>query len=345
MSEKGFHYDWRRAFGDPVVSGVIRSTPDDFVVEEILGFEPAGEGEHQFLKIEKRGENSEWIARQLARIAGVKNRDVSFSGLKDRHAKTTQWFSVYLPKSKQIDWCQIESENVRLLELTRHRKKLRRGTHKANRFCLTIRNLTGEISEIEDCLKMITKQGVPNYFGSQRFGIDGRNIQSAEAMFRGEFKVRDRSKKSFYLSAARSFLFNQLLSKRVTGDNWNKLLPGDLAQFDGAGSYFKVEVLDGSLKERLQAMDLHPTGPLWGKGKIEVGKEVEYLEQSVVEQYPLFKQGLRDAGLEMSRRALRLAVNKLEWHFPQPGVLVLQFELVSGGFATAVLHEILDKEI
>jgi len=332
---------WVRAYGETVAKGKIRSIPEDFIVEEILGFEPSGEGEHHFLKIEKTGENSEWIAKLLARHAGIKRRDVGFAGLKDRQAKTVQWFSVHIPGKSEIDWSSIETETIKLLEQTKHNKKLRRGIHKGNRFELTIRQLEGDQERLEKRLQLIAQQGVPNYFGLQRFGIGGRNIDRAEALFRGEIKVRDRAKKGFYLSAARSFIFNALVSERVSQKSWDCLLPGDVAQLDGSGSCFKVSAIDELIQKRLVAMDIHPTACLWGRGELMSSGDARFQEQAVIDRFPLLRDGLVKAGLEQSRRSVRLSVKALSWSFPEPTIIKIKFLLPSGGFATAVLNELI----
>ncbi len=334
-------YSWQRAFGQSVACGTIRSRPEDFIVEEKLGFEPSGEGEHHFLKIEKVGENSEWIAKLLARYAGVKRRDIGFSGLKDRQAKTTQWFSVHIPGKREVDWSVIENEAIQLLEQTRHNKKLRRGIHKGNYFKLTVRDLEGDKALIESRLKKISEEGVPNYFGEQRFGIDGRNIESAELLFKGEIKVHDRAKKGFYLSAARSFLFNSQISERIKEGSWNHLAVGDVAQFDGSGSCFKIQEIDDSIEVRQKSLDIHPTSALWGNGSLMTDGAIEQQEQRVIDQFPLLRDGLKNAGLEQSRRATRLCPKELIWGFPEETVLEISFVLPSGGFATAVLNELI----
>lgn len=341
MSEISGKIKWSRAYGEPVAEGQIRTAPEDFIVEELLGFEPSGEGEHHFLKIEKSGENSEWVAKWLARHAGIKRRDIGFSGLKDRQAKTVQWFSAHIPGKSEIDWLPIETERIKLLAQTKHNKKLRRGIHKGNRFQITIQQLVADKSALEKRLQKIAECGVPNYFGPQRFGIEGRNIERAESLFKGEIKVRDRAKKGFYLSAARSFLFNSIVSGRIDQNSWEQLLPGDVAQFDGSGSCFKVAVVDEAMQERLANKEIHPTACLWGKGELMSEGGVRVQEQALIDHFPLLRDGLIKAGLMQSRRAMRLSLKELDWHFPEPTVLKINFVLPSGGFATAVLNELI----
>ncbi|MDY6898092.1 MAG: tRNA pseudouridine(13) synthase TruD, partial [Cyanobacteriota bacterium] len=208
--------------------GLIRQVPEDFVVEERVDIELEGEGEHLWVQLRKRGQNTEYVAAQLARLCEVPRRAVGYAGRKDRHAVTTQWFSVHLPgKQGPGDWTALP-ESVEVLQTARHRRKLQTGALKANRFRLVIRDLTGEPDQIESRLERLARRGVPNYFGEQRFGHGGRNVERAHEWFAGEFRPRDRSLRSLLLSSARSFLFNEVLAARVRADSWDRVLPGEV---------------------------------------------------------------------------------------------------------------------
>ena len=206
-----------RAFGEPVMAGVIRSEPEDFFVAEEPGFDLDGEGEHHYLHIEKRGQNTAWVAERLASFARVRAMDVSYSGRKDRHAVTHQWFSVWLPGRPAPAWETLSIPGVRIMETSRHSRKLRRGSHAANRFSVRLRDMTSA-ADIDTRLSMIRDAGFPNYFGEQRFGRDGGNLARADALLRGD--VRPDRKKDIYLSAARSHLFNLELAGRVADGSW-----------------------------------------------------------------------------------------------------------------------------
>ncbi|HEX9208264.1 MAG TPA: tRNA pseudouridine(13) synthase TruD, partial [Steroidobacteraceae bacterium] len=157
------------AHGAPPATGRIRAQPEDFFVEEILGFEPDGAGNHALLIVEKRGANTGWVAAQLARHAGVNVRDVGFSGHKDRHAVTRQAFTLPASASAEIATClECRGEGYAVLSAARHGRKLRPGSHRANRFVLRVRELAGERAAVEACLQRIRDDGVPNYFGPQR---------------------------------------------------------------------------------------------------------------------------------------------------------------------------------
>ncbi|ALP53133.1 hypothetical protein Tel_08170 [Candidatus Tenderia electrophaga] len=325
------------ALGQPTLKGTVRATPEDFQVDEVLGFDPDGSGEHACLHIRKRGANTADVAKQLARLAGVKHMDVSYAGLKDRHAVTTQWFSVYLGNTPEPDWSQLENESVKILTATRHRRKLRRGTLKGNRFKLWLRELQGDTADLGQRLQTIAATGVPNYFGEQRFGYD--NLEKAGAMFAGRIKVKDRNKRSIYLSAARAAIFNHVLSQRVAAGTWNCGLNGDVMMLAGSHSIFPVEQVDEDIERRIKEQDIHPTGPLWGRGALPSGAEVNTLERTCGAAHAVFCEGLERAGMRQERRALRLPLGELEWRLDGRD-LWLAFFLLSGSYATAVLREL-----
>jgi tRNA pseudouridine13 synthase len=333
--------EWAFAAGKPSVTGVMRATPEDFAVDEVLGFEPDGEGEHQLIHIRKRNTNTDWLAKQLARFAGVKPMDVSYAGLKDRNAVTTQWFSVGLAGKPEPDWKQIENDEIQLLQVARHRRKLRRGALKGNRFRLHITQLSGDLTGLEECLQRVTRDGVPNYFGEQRFGFDHGNLRRADAMFRGEFRERDRHKRGLYLSAARSYLFNEVLSRRVAEGTWNLPLPGEALILAGSHSFFVADEIDTTILGRLEEWDIHPSGPLWGRGELASHAEARALEQEVLAVYSDWCSALEKEGLEQERRALRLPVQDLSWIIDEEQkVLTLSFMLDAGSYATTVLREL-----
>jgi len=327
------------ALGVPEASGLIRTAPEDFQVDEDLGFELTGEGEHVCLHIRKRNANTDFIAKQIARLAGVKSMDVSYAGLKDRHAVTTQWFSIYLANKPEPNWSQLNSDEVEVVKVLRHNRKLRRGSLKGNHFKLVLRELVGDQVLLEQRLQTISTMGVPNYFGEQRFGRD--NLAKATGMFKAEFKVKDRNKRSMYLSAARSAIFNEVLSTRVAAGNWDQALAGDLMMLDGSHSVFAVETVDDEIRRRIAEHDIHPSGPLWGRGRLSTTADALQLEQQCAEKFALFCNGLEHAGMKQERRALRLPVRDLSWQFDEAN-LSLNFFLPSGCYATAVLRELIN---
>ncbi len=325
------------AYGIPSCKGEIRQRSEDFIVQEQLSFTPSGAGEHVFLLIEKRGENTDYIAGQLARFAGVVRRDVGFAGLKDRHAVTTQWFSVWLPGRDAPDWAEFVTDSIKILKIDTHLRKLKRGALSGNNFTIRVREWSGDLDKMTQRLEQIKKQGVPNYFGEQRFGRQGQNIDRALALFQGA-KVK-RQQRSIYLSAARSFLFNQILSKRVERHDWNQAITGDLLMLDQSGSYFKLDDLDENIIQRINAGKIHPSGVMWGLGTSELTGPSQDIEDAVIEQYSELASGLEAMGLKQDRRALRVNVDSLAWKFLDDKSIELNFFLPAGSYATAVLRE------
>jgi tRNA pseudouridine13 synthase len=309
----------------PLFSARIREQPADFKVTEELGYEFTNDGEHDFLWIEKTGANTEWVSRQLARFADVPAKDVGYAGLKDRHAVTRQWFSV--PRWNSPDWRLLDVEGVQILDVQRHQKKLRRGAHRANHFRIVLRGdgIVEQASVLEQRVQVIREHGVPNYFGEQRFGRAGNNLELAGVFAGG--KRLPRHKRSIAISTIRSFLFNEYLSARVTDRTWATLSAGDKANLDGTGSVFDVDEVDDELIRRCKAMDIHPVGELVGDGST-VGPD-DWLA------------ALAKARVAPGTRSLRLRVADLELAIADD-VVVLSFQLVRGAFATSVLREIVE---
>lgn len=332
------------AHGLPPLAGRMRSVPEDFEVIEELGFEPDGAGEHAFVYVRKRGANTDWVARQLAAHAGVQADAVSYAGLKDRHAVTEQWFSVHLPGLADPDWNTFAAEGVTVLCSARHGRKLRRGALAGNRFRLVLRDLDGDPAGVLERLATVAAAGVPNYFGEQRFGREGGNLARAEALFAGRLRERDRHKRGLYLSAARSFLFNELLAERVRDGSWDRALPGEVLMLDGTHSVFACAEPDATLVERLARGDVHPTGPLWGRGGSLATGRAAVAEVRLAQTHAALCAGLEAAGLEQERRALRLPVREAGGEVLAGDVVRVAFRLPAGAYATAVLRELLRSE-
>lgn len=333
-----------RAWGAPLGSGVLRTTPEDFVVDEILGFAAAGEGPHALLRVRKRGANTEWVARELARAAGCKPFDVGFAGLKDRHAVTTQHFTVPRGKREAAEFLGLAGEGFEVIEAAPHQRKLPRGALEGNRFVIVVRELSCEPALVRERVERIAASGVPNYFGPQRFGRDAGNLQgvfaAAEALAAGTRGRSRRPDQGFILSAARSLLFNAVLARRVAEDTWHRLLAGDVANLDGRGSVFAVEAPDGTLEQRCATQQIHPTGPLPGAGQPLTGDAIRALEEQVTAEFPEALALIASERMNAERRALRIRVRDFEYDYA-PGALTLRFALDAGSFATTVLREII----
>ena len=295
---------------------------------EDLGVEFSGEGEHDVLYIEKDGTNTEWVSRQLAKHAGIAAKDVGYSGLKDRHAITRQWYSV--PAWNRPDWSLLDIEGVTVLEQNRHSRKLRRGTHRTNHFEIVLRGdgISTHASSVSERVEVIRAQGVPNYFGEQRFGRKGSNVALASEWAAGARLPRH--KRGLAISTIRSYLFNEILAERINDETWNQMIDGDRANLDGTGSVFDVELVDNEIERRCREMDIHPTGPLAGDGSDG---------HAVFECWSDWMSALGKARVEPASRPLRLRVHDLRATLDDDA-LTVAFTLGRGTYATSVLREI-----
>jgi len=333
MSEAGLP----QAHGPSVLSAAIRTIPEDFFVEEIDGFEASGEGEHLLLTIEKRGMNTAFAAKRIAEWAGVAEMAIGYAGLKDRHAVTRQRFSVHLPKRNAPDIGALQSDELRVLDQAWHAKKLPRGALAGNRFKLVLRDLRGERDAIDARLQTIAGQGVPNYFGEQRFGRGGANIANALAMFAGRRTAR--AQRTHLLSAARSELFNRVLAARVLDGSWNRGLEGEVWMLDGSRSVFGPEPWSDVLAARLAAFDIHPSAPLWGRGALRSSADAQQLEEEALadDRALALRVGLESAGLRQERRGTRLRPQSLAWEWQAADSLRMDFSLPPSAYATTIL--------
>ena len=336
---------WPRAWGEPAASAVIRSEPEDFIVSEQLGFELSGNGEHVFLYLQKRNLNSTELLQQLSELSGVAQRDIGMCGLKDRNAVTRQWFSVGMPGSREPDWRALEASGaVQVLEQGRHLRKLRRGVHRANRFTLRLRAVQGEREALEQRLQLLRDEGVPNYFGEQRFGRNGATLVQARRWMSSGRRM-SRSKRSLYLSALRAYLFNTLLAERVKSGTWNTVLDGDVCMLQGSRSHFTCERVDQDIGARAASGDIHPGLPLWGRGQSDAGpararQQAQCLQDHTAICEFLAADGPGRTALELAWRPARMLADDFCWQFCDDGGLQLDFALGAGSYATALLAEL-----
>lgn len=340
------------AFGGPLGRATIKALPEDFLVEELLGFEPDGEGEHVFLYIEKRQLNTQDVVEQLARLSRVKSRDIGFSGLKDKQAVTRQWFSVYLPgkQAAEPQWQQLNNDKLSVLQLARHCKKLRRGVHQANAFTILLRNCDFSHEAAHERLAQLPA-GVPNYFGSQRFGKQGNNLLAAQRWFSGASRAPKKpAQRSLYLSAARSYLFNCVLDARVADASWCQYLAGDILMLSGTNSQFSVDAWDAVLAQRLASGDIHISGPMVGESTSR-GNALSAesalpaalrLEKTIIGEHGTLAAGLEAQRVKAQRRALRMMPGQFASEWLDSVNLQLRFSLPSGCFATMLLRELAD---
>lgn len=328
-----------RAHGAPLPAAVLKAVAEDFHVEEQLSFEPSGDGPHWLLRVEKRNANTRWVAGEIARLAGAPGRDVGYAGLKDRHAVAVQWFSVPQQGSTAESWTCVHTPEFKVLAAHANLRKLKVGALSGNRFRIRLRNVTWSREQVDHKLGALRAHGAPNYFGAQRFGRDGYNLDRVAAWVDDGIAPRGRAERSFTLSAARSLLFNAVLARRVEAGDWSQLAPGDLASLEGSGSHFSVSAVDDELRRRLNEFDIHPSGPLWGGGEPASRGQALRHEMEAAREFGAVADLLAAQGLRQERRALRCAVRDLSSE-REASTLTLSFSLGRGQFATAVLREI-----
>jgi tRNA pseudouridine13 synthase len=341
-----FPENWREAalappyaHGGPVGTGRLRVRPEDFRVDEDLGFEPDGGAAHVLLRVEKTGRDTLAVSRDLGRLAGVPPRDVGFAGLKDRHAVTTQWFT--LPQRRPAaEWRGVAGDGWRVLEAAPHSRKLRRGALRGNRFVLVLRDVDAPGAALHERFAAIAARGVPNYFGPQRFGREASNLARVRAWVDGGATGPGREQRAFVYSAARSLLFNAVAAARVRSAAWDVLLAGELANLDGRRSWFRADAIDATLVQRCADGDVHPTGPMPGRGDDRPSGVAAEVETAALAPYEDVQAALAAAGLEAARRALRVRLRSPSMT-ADGGEVTLAFGLPAGSYATAVVRELL----
>ena len=329
--------------------GVYKQTADDFLVEEQIAFGLSGEGEHLWCWVEKTGENTDWVMHQLAKWANVATSRIGVAGQKDRHAVTRQWFSIQLPGKQDPNPDDLALETVKILKMVRHQRKLQTGGLKGNRFELIIRDIEGDCNSLEQRLETIKTQGIPNYFGAQRFGRHGNNLPKATDFFSGALTRVKRHQKSMYISAARSWMFNLILSERIKQGTWNQFIAGDVMQLEGSLKWFAEDDSE-ALSKRVKQGDLHPTGALIGRGELPSKLQVLALEKQVLTPFSDWVSGLEALGLKQDRRALRVLPQDLVWQWlpdndamtHKQKILKVCFYLPAGSYATMVLRAFMD---
>ncbi|HFF8548855.1 TPA: tRNA pseudouridine(13) synthase TruD [Kluyvera cryocrescens] len=328
--------------GQPQSSGLLKANPEDFLVVEDLGFEPDGEGEHILVRILKNGCNTRFVADALAKFLKIHAREVSFAGQKDKHAVTEQWLCARVPGKEMPDLTQFQLEGCQVLEYARHKRKLRLGALKGNQFTLVLREVKGR-DDVEARLQAIVERGVPNYFGAQRFGIGGSNLLGALRWAESGAPVRERNKRSFWLSAARSALFNQIVSERLKKPDFNQVVDGDALQLSGRGSWFVASVEEqATLQARVDARELMITAALPGSGDWGTQRDALEFEKAVLAEEIALQSLLEREKVEAARRAMLLYPQQMSWNWWDDVTVELRFWLPAGSFATSVVRELIN---
>ena len=335
------NFPFEYAYSVAQSSAILKQVVEDFVVTETIAYPLSGEGEHVWCWVEKQNQNSEWVAKQIAKFCGVTNAEMGLAGKKDKQAVTYQWMSCHLPGKPIPDFSSLNVAGVKILKAMKHDKKLQTGGLSGNEFALRLRDVKGDPTEVEANLQRVQQQGFANYFGEQRFGVEGQNLTQAIAFFKGEIRPK-RHQKTMYISAARSWIFNEILSERLAEGSWNQYQAGDAFQLAGSKKWF-VDDSDASLPSRVNEQDIHPTGALAGKGTLASKGHVQVLEQAVIDKHPVWVKGLEKLGLKQERRALRVVPKGMKWQW-EGNDLLLNFGLPAGSYATMLVREVLNAE-
>ena len=322
----------------PKQTALLKAECADFVVKEQLGYDMSGDGEFVAVKVRKTDCNTLFVGEQLAKFAGISARNMSYAGLKDRKAITEQWFSLQMPGQPTPDFSQFSLEGVEILDVTRHQRKIRIGSLQGNHFEILLRNAE-ETDELKVRLDFLAKNGFPNYFTEQRFGRDGNNLTQALHWANGEIKVKDRNKRSFYVSAARSEVFNLIVAKRIELGVAQQVLHGDILQLNGSHSWFGADESEDltQLQQRLIQQDILLTAPLIGE---EDKSEVDF-ENDIFAQHQALFDLMRQEHMKAARRPILMQPQQFQWQF-EPNGLRLKFYLPAGSYATALVRELVN---
>ncbi|MCO6524440.1 MAG: tRNA pseudouridine(13) synthase TruD, partial [Candidatus Schmidhempelia sp.] len=299
--------------GKPTVSAIYKKEFTDFVVKEDLGFEPDGEGEHVLVYLRKCNCNTQFVAEQLAKFAGISTKLVSYAGLKDRQAVTEQWFGLHMPGKSTPDFSLFQLAGCEILKVTRQLKKLRVGVLKGNFFSIILREVSDK-NTLQQRIESLARKGAPNYFGEQRFGRDNANVTQAILWANGKIKVKERQKRSFYLSAARSTIFNDIVSARILQEKESQVMLGDALQLTGRGSWFVATQADLSdLQHRFERDELRITAPMVGDGELGTHGDAEKFERSCLDKWQTLLELLKTERVATTRRAILLKPEQLSY--------------------------------
>lgn len=329
----------------PPIGGRIKAAPEDFVVDEIPAYEPSGEGDFLYVRVEKRDLAGEDLLRLVSRELGVARGDIGQAGIKDRYAVTRQWLSV--PAAAEAHLARLEGPSVRVLAASRHTNKLRTGHLRGNAFTVVVRDPgPGAEERARAIVERLARVGMPNWFGAQRFGTDGRTGLVGLDLLRGartrETKrvAFDRFRKRLALSAAQSVLFNAALARRMETAGLDRVLAGDLLAKTDTGGVFLSEDRDTD-QARMDAGELVHTGPIFGRKMRQPAEEALALEQAILALAELPDDAWSRFGkLTLGTRRPNVVRPRGLGVEPMEGGLRLTFELPKGSYATVLLREL-----
>jgi tRNA pseudouridine13 synthase len=325
----------------PGVGGRIKAVPEDFEVEEVPAYEPSGQGDFLYLWVEKRDMGAEYFVRQVARRLDLPPGEVGTAGLKDRRAVTRQMVSV--PARAEPNLPRLDGDGIRTLRVRRHGNKLKPGHLHGNRFRILVRDARPDAAELlGPLLDRLRRDGLPNFYGPQRFGRDGETLRLGLALLRQERAAGARSPflRKLALSAAQSALFNRCLARRMADGLFRRVLPGDVMTKWPFGGMFVADDVPRE-QARLDAREVVPAGPMFGRKMFAASAEAAQREVQVLEEAGLTAQSFHGFGklLSGTRRHNLVYVEDLSAAVEADGVR-LNFTLPAGSYATVLLREI-----
>ncbi|GHF34433.1 tRNA pseudouridine13 synthase [Deinococcus metalli] len=319
--------------------GVLRRDPEDFVVQEVPLYAPSGEGDFAFVEVRKTGHTTAHVIRVLAAELGVREKDIGVAGLKDRHAVTTQWLSLPAKAERRLDGLNVDG--VEIVRVTRHTNKLGLGHLRGNRFVIRVRGAEGQADRAREIMAALVAQGVPNYFGPQRFGLGGVNAEEGVRVLRGESRLKDPRVRRFLTSSVQSMVFNRALSLRLERGVFAGLLRGDMAKKHDTGGVFQVEDVAAETPRAARG-EVSATGTLFGRKVRPLTFEAGDLEDDALAAFGLRPEAF--ATRRGDRRLIRVFVEDAAVTDEADGYRVA-FTLPRGSFATSVLREIMKTDV
>lgn len=325
----------------PPISARIRATPEDFRVDEIPAYPPDGSGTHLFVRFEKTDFTTHEAVKRLARALDVPPRDVGTAGTKDRRAVTTQWAS--FPTATPEAALALELEGIRVLEAIPHGTKLRTGHLAGNRFSIRLRDVAADrVAELRSSFERLAIDGMPNYYGEQRFGRDGKNVENAIAWLTGNARPpRDHFERKMLASSIQSELFNRCVAERVVAGELGRIFHGDLCKKEDTGGMFTSDDVAAD-QTRSDAFAISPTGPMFGPEMRWPTHEAAERERALLIASGLSTELLERLGKHApgARRVVRTRPTETTFAI-EDGDVVLGFVLPPGGYATSILRELL----
>ena len=332
----------------PAIGGRIRSTPEDFCVEERPLYLPCGQGEHLYIRIKKRGLSTPDLLSRLSSHLHIKAQSIGVAGLKDAQAVTTQMLSLQGVTTETVAALPTDDRLLTLEILGRHRNRLRKGHHAGNHFRLVVRDVReGSEDLLQQLFDELLRRGVPNYFGPQRQGRSGTNFQLGAELLQDPARRNKmpRSKRIWFMNSYQSYVFNQIAAKRIA--SIDRVWLGDWAMKTDNGACFPVEQPEVE-QPRADRFEISPTGPLFGSRAPWATGVPGEIERAVIADLGTTPELLSKAGAECGfrgeRRALRVRLNDLVWSL-DGSVLTLSFWLPPGSYATSVLREVVKQEV